>query len=86
MTRNQRVALGTAAGISTIHASASVALTLWPSQIVPIALGFVTSCLASTTLAALVLPHLRMLPVCLRKIVPTFFEVGAASGSTLRSS
>ncbi len=43
MTRNQRVAPGTAAGISTIHASASVALTLWPSQIVPIALGFVTS-------------------------------------------
>ena len=33
-----------------------------------------------------VLPHLRMLPVCLRKIVPTFFEVEAASRPTLRSS
>ena len=34
----------------------------------------------------LALPHLRMLPVCLRKIVPMFCEVGAASGPTLGSS
>ena len=36
-------------------------------------------------LLPLVLPHLRMLPACLRKIVPTFVEVGAPSGPTLRS-